>query len=113
VLLLLHGLLFTVFYCTERAVNINGEVDLLTNCCLNSRVVSSAEEPLLVDLNSPLVDTGLTPPEETSSGTEEVEHSILSNQPRSKRIAFLFDSTLTAFLMMGNLSPVRIICILF
>jgi hypothetical protein len=82
------------------------------DCCLNSRAVSTTEEPLLVELNSALVDAGLTPPEETSSGTEEVEHSILSNQPRSKRIAFLFDSTLTAFLMMGNLSPVRIICIL-
>lgn len=70
-----------------------------------NRAVSTTEEPLLVELNSALVDAGLTPPEETSSGTEEVEHSILSNQPRSKRIAFLFDSTLTAFLMMGNLSP--------
>jgi hypothetical protein len=82
------------------------------NFCLNSSTASTTEEPLLVELNSALVDAGLTPPEETSSGTEEVEHSILSNQPRSKRIAFLFDSTLTAFLMMGNLSPVHIICIL-
>jgi len=99
-------------YSTERAVNISEEVYVLITCCLDCRGVSATEEPLLVELNSPLVDAGLTPPEETSSGTEEVEHSILSNQPRSKRIAFLFDSTLTAFLMMGNLSPVRIICIL-
>jgi hypothetical protein len=102
-----------LFYSTERAVNNNKEVYLLMNCCLDSRALSATEEPLLVELNSPLVDAGLTPSEETSSGTEEVEHSILSNQPRSKRIAFLFDSTLTAFLMMGNLSPVCIICILF
>ncbi|PNF32474.1 Protein FAM91A1 [Cryptotermes secundus] len=70
-----------------------------------NRAMSTTEEPLLLELNSALADAGLTPPEETSSGAEEVEPAFLSSQPRSRRIAFLFDSTLTAFLMMGNLSP--------
>ncbi|PSN39281.1 Protein FAM91A1 [Blattella germanica] len=78
--------------------------NVLTPAKIN-KAMTSAEETLLMELNSALADAGLTPPEETSSGTEEVESAFLSSQPRSRRIAFLFDSTLTAFLMMGNLSP--------
>nr|CAD7455305.1 unnamed protein product [Timema tahoe] len=70
--------------------------------------VSVLDGPLLLDLTSVLSESGLSPTDETtSSGTEEADSTFLSvGQSRSKRIAFLFDSTLTAFLMMGNLSPV-------
>ncbi|XP_049846407.1 protein FAM91A1 isoform X1 [Schistocerca gregaria] len=66
---------------------------------------SISVEPVPLDLTSPFSEAVTTPTDDASSGTEEVEAAFLSNQPRSMRIAFLFDSTLTAFLMMGNLSP--------
>ncbi|CAH0388334.1 unnamed protein product [Bemisia tabaci] len=60
---------------------------------------SSNDEPILFELNAALAEASLLG-DEVLTPSEETEPTL-----RSKRIGFIFDSTLTAFLMMGNLSP--------
>ncbi|KAK6641108.1 hypothetical protein RUM44_012810 [Polyplax serrata] len=66
--------------------------------------VTSITDPLLLELDQALAEAGLSSFQE-SSIADENQMNALASPSRSKRIAFLFDSTLTAFLMMGNLSP--------
>lgn len=65
------------------------------------------QDQLLIDWGSTINDV-VSPVQMSSPDScslEGTETSGLINSGHSKRIAFLFDSNLTAFLMMGNLSP--------
>ncbi|XP_064626178.1 protein FAM91A1-like isoform X2 [Lineus longissimus] len=70
---------------------------------------TSQEDKLLIDWST-TIDVPLEAPSNTPDTVSLNEASLsdassLTHVSYTKRIAFLFDSTLTAFLMMGNLSP--------
>lgn len=67
----------------------------------------ASDEPLLLELNAALAEAGVA--DEKNVGSIDLDDtdygSLTGGVIKIKKIAFLFDSTLTAFLMMGNLSP--------
>lgn len=97
----------------ERASNSNESDGNISDYSIISPVVDGNKSTKKTDSDSPYGSSEQE--QEDSSGLQMIHASVLASPTTptgrggsGKRVLFLFDATLTAFLMMGNLSPVLI-----